>query len=46
MFAALLLRYDFEFAPGIKPKEIYVATMALPDTTVKVLFKARNEYDV
>lgn len=42
MFATLLLKYDFKLAPGTKPKEIYVATMALPDTTLEVLFKARD----
>jgi len=45
MFAILLLRYDISLVPGTKPKEIYVATMSLPDTTMEVLFKARPQKD-
>lgn len=41
MFAVLLLNYDVSLEPGTKPKELYIATMSIPDTTMKVLFKAR-----
>ena len=40
MFALLLLRYDFKLAPGDKPNPFYLATMCIPDTKLKVLFKA------
>jgi hypothetical protein len=41
MFAVLLINYDLALEPGSKPKELYVATMSIPDTTMKVLFRAR-----
>ena len=37
----LLLRYDFKLAEGDAPTELYIATMAIPDTKLNVLFKAR-----
>lgn len=43
MFAILLLRYDISLVPGTKPKELYIATMSIPDTTMEVLFKARAQ---
>ncbi|KAF2742828.1 cytochrome P450 [Sporormia fimetaria CBS 119925] len=42
MFATLLLNYDMKLAPGTAPKELRIGTMALPDTNLKVLFKARS----
>lgn len=41
MFAILLLNYDISLTPGAKPKELYIATMPIPDTTMKVQFKSR-----
>jgi hypothetical protein len=40
LFATLLLGYDFKLAPGTKPKELRIGTMAIPDTSLQVLFKA------
>ncbi|KPI43088.1 Ent-kaurene oxidase [Cyphellophora attinorum] len=40
LFATLLLRYDFKLKSGAKPQEIRIGTMAIPDTTLEVLFKA------
>ena len=42
LFSLLLLRYDFKLAPGDEPKPFYIATMFIPDTTLKVQFKART----
>lgn len=42
IFSLLLLRYDFKFADGVKAKPFYIATMSLPDTMVKVLFRQRR----
>lgn len=42
MFATMLLRYDWKLAPGTSPKTMYIATMAVPDTKLEVLFKART----
>ncbi|USP79331.1 cytochrome P450 [Curvularia clavata] len=44
MFAILVLHYDIELAPGTKPKETYIATMAIPDTGLNVLFRSRVKY--
>jgi hypothetical protein len=41
MFSLLLLRYDMKLAPGTKPKCFHIATMAVPDTKLPVLFRAR-----
>ncbi|XP_014550037.1 hypothetical protein COCVIDRAFT_116738 [Bipolaris victoriae FI3] len=41
MFASLILRYDVELVAGTKPKETYIATMAIPDTALNVMFKSR-----
>ncbi|OAL42907.1 cytochrome P450 [Pyrenochaeta sp. DS3sAY3a] len=41
MFAIMILQYDIELAPGTRPKETYIATMAIPDTGLNVLFKSR-----
>lgn len=40
LFATLLLKYDFKLAPGARPKETRIGTMAIPDTKLEVLFKA------
>jgi hypothetical protein len=42
MFATLLLRYDMKLAPGTAPKVRYLATMALPETQLPILFKVRE----
>ncbi|KIX10708.1 uncharacterized protein Z518_01792 [Rhinocladiella mackenziei CBS 650.93] len=39
LFSLILLRYDLALEPGTGPKPIYVATMCLPDTKLKVLMK-------
>ncbi|KAI1339109.1 cytochrome P450 [Xylariaceae sp. FL0016] len=41
MFATLLLRYDWKLETGTKPEPFYIATMCIPDTKLKVLFKRR-----
>ncbi|KAH6682152.1 cytochrome P450 [Plectosphaerella plurivora] len=43
MLSLLLLQYDFKLAPGDSPKPMMIGTMALPDTFLKVQFKARSE---
>lgn len=43
MFALLLLKYDFKLAPGDEPKPFFIATMAIPDTNLKVQFKSRAQ---
>ncbi|KAI0024061.1 cytochrome P450 [Xylariomycetidae sp. FL0641] len=43
MFALLLLKYDFKLVPGTKPQPFFIATMCIPDTKLKVLFKARQK---
>ncbi|KAI0476569.1 cytochrome P450 [Xylariaceae sp. FL0804] len=43
MFALLLLRYDWKLAPGTKPEPFYIATMCIPDTQLRVLFKSRKD---
>lgn len=40
LFAILLQKYVFKLAPGTKPKELRIGTMAIPDTSLQVLFKA------
>ncbi|KAI0144969.1 cytochrome P450 [Pestalotiopsis sp. NC0098] len=42
MFAQLLLRYDWKLASGTKPEPFYIATMCIPDTELKVLFRRRS----
>lgn len=42
LFAAMLLRYDFKLAPGASPKQIYIGTMALPDTKLNVFVRKAN----
>ncbi|CAH0039587.1 unnamed protein product, partial [Clonostachys solani] len=43
IFCLLLLKYDIKLAPGDVPRGIFIATMAIPDTRLKVQFKARKE---
>jgi hypothetical protein len=43
LLSLLLLRYDFELRDGEKPAPFYLATMAIPDTKLEVLFKKRGE---
>jgi hypothetical protein len=43
IFCLLLLKYDIKLAPGDVPHGIYIATMAIPDTGLKVQFRARKE---
>ena len=38
----LVFAYDMKLAPGTGPKTMYIATMAVPDTQLKVMFKARD----
>ncbi|GKT88318.1 hypothetical protein Ct61P_06168 [Colletotrichum tofieldiae] len=45
MFSLLLLRYDIKLAPGDEPSPWFIATMSIPDTALKVLFKARSVKD-
>ncbi|ETS77970.1 hypothetical protein PFICI_10032 [Pestalotiopsis fici W106-1] len=42
MFAQLLLRYELKLAPGTKPEPFFIATMCIPDTKLKVLFRKRS----
>jgi hypothetical protein len=42
MLAILLLKYDFRLVPGTKPEPFYIATMFIPDTKLKVHFRARE----
>lgn len=42
MFARLLLRYDWKLARGTKPEPFFIATMCIPDTKLKVLFRQRS----
>jgi hypothetical protein len=42
MFSLLLLKYDFKLAEGDTPRSMFIATMAIPDTFLKVQFKARS----
>ncbi|RKK06614.1 hypothetical protein BFJ68_g16544 [Fusarium oxysporum] len=42
MFSTLLLKYDFKLADGTAPGPWFLGTMVIPDTTLKVLFKARE----
>ncbi|KAJ4212369.1 hypothetical protein NW759_011757 [Fusarium solani] len=39
IFAILLLKYDLKLAPGASPQPWFIGTMAIPDTTLEVLFK-------
>jgi hypothetical protein len=41
MFAELISRYDMKLEPGTAPKEIYIATMVIPETKLPILFKRR-----
>ncbi|KFA52536.1 hypothetical protein S40293_09957 [Stachybotrys chartarum IBT 40293] len=43
MLALLLLKYDFQLVPGTKPEPFYIATMFIPDTKLKVHFRARKQ---
>lgn len=38
----MLLRYELKFADGVKPKEFYIATMAISDPTTEVLVRKRR----
>lgn len=40
IFAILLLKYDLKLALGASPQPWFIGTMAIPDTTLEVLFKA------
>ncbi|PGH14610.1 hypothetical protein AJ79_02945 [Helicocarpus griseus UAMH5409] len=42
MLASMLLRYDMKLRPGTSPNQTYIATMAVPDTKLKVLLKRRD----
>jgi cytochrome P450 len=41
MFAELITRYDMKLQPGTAPKVMYIATMAVPETKLPILFKRR-----
>lgn len=41
MFAELISRYDMELEPGTAPKEMYIATMVIPETKLPILFRRR-----
>ena len=41
MMAELIQRYDMKMRPGAEPKEMLIATMAVPETKLDILFKAR-----
>lgn len=41
MFAELISRYDMKLEPDTAPKEIYIATMVIPETKLPILFKKR-----
>ncbi|KAK2808997.1 hypothetical protein FQN50_004271 [Emmonsiellopsis sp. PD_5] len=42
MLASMLIRYDMKLSPGTAPKQTFIATMAVPDTELKVLLKRRD----
>lgn len=42
IFAKLIQRYDMSLRPGEAPKEMLIATMAIPETKLQILFKVRG----
>jgi len=43
ILSMILLRYDLKFADGVKPREFFIATMAITDTNTEVLVRRRKE---
>jgi cytochrome P450 len=39
ILSTLIMRYDIKLVPGTKPESIFIGTLCLPDTKLKVLLK-------
>ncbi|KAK2770182.1 hypothetical protein FQN53_005692 [Emmonsiellopsis sp. PD_33] len=42
LLASMLIRYDMKLVPGTAPNQTFIATMAVPDTKLKILLKRRD----
>ncbi|KAK2793981.1 hypothetical protein FQN52_000313 [Onygenales sp. PD_12] len=42
LLASMLIRYDMKLIPGTAPNQTFIATMAVPDTKLKILLKRRD----
>lgn len=42
MFVLLLTHYELRLEDGASPKQLWIGTMALPDTNLKVLVKRKD----